>query len=279
MRLSDRPRPRRACTRRDFVRQCALLAAATVAAPQAAALAAEPRTIFFAAGLLTTGSPDADLVRGFYLGMEEASRAAQLFRATIRAERASSLRILARAGCSVAVGTVRSAASAAAAQQEASDRGLLYINAAAPADSLRSRECGELAFHVIPSDALRRVSAAGAPAAHAVAWDSRLTRFGAEQLNDRYRHRFSREMNEQAWLGWMAVKLAWEAAVRAPSANAGHIAEVLVQRGFDGHKGRALRFGAGDRQLYQPLYLLPDLREVRPPAQAPAVHGRGSCGR
>jgi hypothetical protein len=52
-----------------------------------------------------------------------------------------------------------------------------------------------------------------------------------------------------------------------------------VQRGFDGHKGRALRFGAGDRQLYQPLYLLPDLREVRPPAQALAVHGRGSCGR
>lgn len=244
-----------------------------------AAQSTQPRAIGLAVGLLETVDSAAAVRRGFELETFEASRTAQLFRGSLRRYRGASVDALARSGCSVLVGGVAATDRAAELQAEASRRGLLYLNAAAGADSLRSERCGDLALHVAPSNSMRE-SAAGGSSASPVAWDPQLVRFGAEQLNDRFRHRYAADMTEDAWCGWMAAKIAWEGALRARSPAPGEIRDALLHpdAGFDGHKGRALSFDPSDRQLYHPLYASDDLRELAVVRPSPA-HGRGECRR
>jgi ABC transporter substrate binding protein (PQQ-dependent alcohol dehydrogenase system) len=91
-------------------------------------------------------------------------------------------------------------------------------------------------------------------------WHPSLERFGAAQLNDRFRARFAAEMDGPAWAGWMAAKALWEASLRArgtdPAALRAHLERAATR--FDGHKGWPLSFRPGDRQLRQPLYLVAD---------------------
>jgi hypothetical protein len=83
-------------------------------------------------------------------------------------------------------------------------------------------------------------------AVDAVEWHSNLSKYGAEQLNDRFVRRFGSGMDSHAWVGWMLVKVAVEASLRS----------VAVRDGlFDGHKGTALRFGS-DGHLSQPLCIV-----------------------
>jgi hypothetical protein len=82
-------------------------------------------------------------------------------------------------------------------------------------------------------------------------WRGDLTRYGAAQLNDRYRRRFGGEMTAAAWAGWLAVKIAAETLLRSDGQPP---EEVLGDLEFDGHKGEPLRFDAGTRELLQPLY-------------------------
>jgi hypothetical protein len=87
-------------------------------------------------------------------------------------------------------------------------------------------------------------------------WHPSLDRYGARQLNDRFRSRFSKGMDEAAWAAWFAVKVASEAVLRVgsdPRALAAFVANDLTA--FDGHKGRPLRFGS-DHRLIQPLYVV-----------------------
>jgi hypothetical protein len=77
-----------------------------------------------------------------------------------------------------------------------------------------------------------------------VAWHPRLTKFGAGELNERFARETKHEMDEQAWLGWVVVKIVAEAMLRNRE-----IAKIKV----DGHKGVPLYFDAGG-QLVQPLY-------------------------
>jgi hypothetical protein len=84
-------------------------------------------------------------------------------------------------------------------------------------------------------------------------WHHDLERFGARQLSDRYALHYTAPMSSEAWEGWMAVKIAWEASLRAQD---GDIASALARGAFDGHKGAALRFGPGDRVLRQPLFIV-----------------------
>lgn len=108
-------------------------------------------------------------------------------------------------------------------------------------------------FHVASSPRRRREALAAAPAgARAVDWHPDLARYGAEQLNRRFEERFDLPMTEDAWRGWMAVKIAAEAALCHPEAD---LAQVLPTMRFDGHKGAALRFGPEDHHLDQPVYL------------------------
>ena len=84
-------------------------------------------------------------------------------------------------------------------------------------------------------------------------WHPDLVRFGARQLSDRYMQHYGTPMTSAAWEGWMAVKMAWESALRARD---GDMAAALDRGAFDGHKGAALRFDAGDRILRQPLIVV-----------------------
>jgi hypothetical protein len=76
-----------------------------------------------------------------------------------------------------------------------------------------------------------------------VAWHPRLTKFGAGELNERFLKDTKHEMDEQAWLGWVAVKIVAEAMLRGRE---------LAKIKIDGHKGVPLYFRNG--QLVQPLY-------------------------
>ena len=97
-----------------------------------------------------------------------------------------------------------------------------------------------------------------APARMRIAfWHPSLARFGAAQLSDRFRARHGVAMTSDAWAGWMAVKIIWESALRATAADA--LRDAIARSAFDGHKGRALRFGP-DNILRQPLMIvIPDV--------------------
>jgi PQQ-dependent catabolism-associated beta-propeller protein len=78
-------------------------------------------------------------------------------------------------------------------------------------------------------------------------WRPDLERFGAEQLNQRFRRRFGIPMDESAWRGWMAVKIAAELILRAPAGS--NPAATLATMTFDGHKGEQLFFDPKDHHL------------------------------
>jgi hypothetical protein len=84
----------------------------------------------------------------------------------------------------------------------------------------------------------------GASSKGAALWDSTDERFGAAQLNDRYRSRFHEGMDSNAWAGWLAVKVLSEAAFRTGSSKTDAILRYLLspETKFDGHKGRQLQF-------------------------------------
>jgi ABC transporter substrate binding protein (PQQ-dependent alcohol dehydrogenase system) len=116
-------------------------------------------------------------------------------------------------------------------------------------------------FHVAPSDAMissaRAAVESSLPQSFSIElWHRSLERYGGSQLNDRYRARFNRAMSSPAWAGWVAVKIAWEASLRARSTDPAALVDLLEKDAtqFDGHKGTPLSFRAWDHQLRQPLY-------------------------
>lgn len=109
-------------------------------------------------------------------------------------------------------------------------------------------------FHVASSPRRRQqVLAGAAQGVDVVDWHPDLVRYGAEQLNQRFRQRFGQPMVEDAWRGWMAVKIAAEAVLRNPG---GDLAAALASLRFDGHKGEPLEFDRQDHHLRQPVYLV-----------------------
>lgn len=85
-----------------------------------------------------------------------------------------------------------------------------------------------------------------------MAWHASLRRYGAAQLNERFKTKSGTGMDENAWYGWFSVKLISESALR------GHD---LAECRTDGHKGAALSFVG--RRIKQPLYVI----VTRPPQQ------------
>jgi hypothetical protein len=84
-------------------------------------------------------------------------------------------------------------------------------------------------------------------------WHSGLMKFGAEELNVRFRRRFGQPMDERSWHGWVAVKCAVELALRYPG---GDPRERIGDLRLDGHKGMMLSFDPRDRHLIQPVYVV-----------------------
>ena len=143
----------------------------------------------------------------------------------------------------------------------AEERGLVFFNVGASADSLRRDGCRRHTFHVAASEAMIRAARAasgqaGNPPATIELWHESLERYGGSQLNDRFRARSARPMTSSAWAGWVAVKIAWETSLRAQSVEPEQLLAVLDNdtTQFDGHKGAPLSFREWDHQLRQPQY-------------------------
>jgi hypothetical protein len=77
-----------------------------------------------------------------------------------------------------------------------------------------------------------------------VAWHPDLKRYGAGELNERYLRHSGIRMTADAWAGWLAMKLALEAALKG---------KPIESMRLDGHKGVLLRFDER-RVLQQPVY-------------------------
>jgi ABC-type branched-subunit amino acid transport system substrate-binding protein len=212
----------------------------------------------------------ASIARGVELGTEEATRTAALFGVSIQ--------VVQR----VAVGE-----SASRAAQQLVDQAVTVIVLAAHGEAcvaplgagrravlltLTCRHhfdgadsCGRTAFHLAPSDstsaralALHTSDEGLRRDARVVAWHHSLARFGAEQLNERFRRRFGAEMDAPAWTAWLAMKIVAETALRARTTQGADLARYLARRDtrFDGHKGEPLTFDARTGELRQPLYVL-----------------------
>jgi hypothetical protein len=101
-------------------------------------------------------------------------------------------------------------------------------------------------------------------------WHPSLERFGAAQLNDRYRRRSGAGMPSAVWVGWLAAKVAGEAALRARDPE--RVLAILrsPEQRYDGHKGAPLYFDRQGRLVQrafrlatsQPVQLEPVLLEV-----------------
>lgn len=94
---------------------------------------------------------------------------------------------------------------------------------------------------------------AACPAGVGVEWHPSLERYGAGQVNDRYRAATGRGMTAAAWRAWFSMKVLSETALRArdPSRIAERLRDPATR--FDGHKGTALRFDSTGA-LVQPVY-------------------------
>ena len=91
-----------------------------------------------------------------------------------------------------------------------------------------------------------------------VLWAPTLERYGASQINNRFRAKYQIPMDGGAWAGWVAVKIASETALRVHSVDPKAMLSFLesASTSFDGHKGWPLSFRVSDHQLRQPLYVM-----------------------
>jgi hypothetical protein len=87
-------------------------------------------------------------------------------------------------------------------------------------------------------------------------WHWSLARFGGEQLNERFRRRFGARMDSPAWTGWLALKIALDAALHAKATSGAALLRQLAspRAQYDGQKGRPLRFAPDTHRLVQPAY-------------------------
>jgi hypothetical protein len=245
-----------------------------VCAAIASAALAERTRLETSSLVLTIALPTAsDAWRGAQLGAQEAARAAALFGSELDVRWLAmdeEARGLADAAA-VAHVIIGGASDAAAAQlvRIAREQHRLVLNVGGRADELRT--CDPLLFHVAPSEGMFAAARSRAGEGDSlVYWHPSLERYGAAQLNERYQRTHGGGMTEAAWGGWMAVKVAWEAAQRSGSAEPSVLAAFLTSERavFDGHKGVPLSFRARTRQLRQPLYIVRRgaVREEVPPA-------------
>jgi hypothetical protein len=185
--------------------------------------------------LSIAGTLPADVRQGLVMSVEESARVAGLLGRAIVLD--SSATGVDRATVVLAGGI--------AARSDAPRGIVLALECAAPPTLAAARW-----FSLCPTAA-----GAGPPAADSiVGWDPALEKYGASQLNDRYRARWDAPMTDGAWRGWLAAKIAWESALRGPrdpAALAHWLASPAAR--FDGHQGVPLSFDARHR-LRHPRY-------------------------
>ena len=272
--------------RRMIVRPMTIAVICSVAlAPSLAGQGVRPH-IWLRIGLVTSSSAspppsEAAVARGVRLGTAEAKQTAALFGNNVdiyEAEGAGSgaltaaERLLSVRKVQVLIGA--SAADADALSKFAELHHLLFVNAASRSQALRAA-CRRYTFHVEATDAMYANAAevahhwpatmsasasarlAGSGRDSVTLWGPSLERFGANQLNGRYRDRYHLWMDGFAWAGWAAAKFAAESALRTHSTLPSKLMAYLESPAsqFDGHKGWPLTFRMADHQLRQPLYI------------------------
>ena len=241
-------------SRREFVRTSAFGIAAIGAGRPFPVLAARIQSAL-SLGVIAPAGEAAD---GIALGIREAQHAAGLFGRQITEAPLTDAAGWPEIQALVFAGDPADAAKVAV---ECTRGGILFLNAVAPDDQLRRTGCTRMTFHVTASESMRRTAADSAGKSGADVevelWHPSLERFGAGQLNDRYRAT-GKEMSSRAWAGWMAVKVAWETFLRASEPSGRAMAAHLERDSthFDGHKGAPLSFRSWDHQLRQPLYVV-----------------------
>ena len=199
-----------------------------------------------------TSPGDGSLRKGVAFGMAEVSQAAQLTNAPVAFSRVEGEALPTPAGAAIEV----------------------VVSAV---DHCQTREVDVTRIHTCPLRAWRpdAWSVASRPAEDrawtpkASDWHPALTRSGAAQLNARFVKHAGVPMDDAAWRGWMAVKVAYEAALRAQSGE-----DDLLALEFDGYKGAPLRF-AEDGHLRQPTFRVDAnarLVVVPPAADADDLH-------
>jgi ABC-type branched-subunit amino acid transport system substrate-binding protein len=225
-------------------------------------------------------SRSASIVHGVRLGAAEANQTASLFGDRVELREgvgtgsgaiAAAKGMLAGGNVSILVGTT--ASDADALSRLAESRHVLFFNAASRSQELRSA-CRRYTFHIEATDAMYSnafsLATSGQPKTgggarpesrtteSVVLWGPTLERFGASQLNDRYRDKYHVGMDGSAWAGWVAVKVVADAALRVQSSAPAKLLSYLESTStqFDGHKGWPLTFRLADHQLRQPLYIV-----------------------
>ena len=83
------------------------------------------------------------------------------------------------------------------------------------------------------------------PPSGAITWHHQLERFGAGELNERYKQATGRNMDSEAYSAWLAMKIVLESKLRN---------RPIEETRIDGHKGVLLKFD-DKRVLQQPVYL------------------------
>ena len=184
-------------------------------------------------------------MRGTLLGIEEAQRTAAMFgwdlvvvRSPDSLKASAAIQELTRAGLTAVIGDLRGAR--VEPNQSGSSPVVFDIGRSVDA---RAGEGVDVRFHLLP------------PLDSALAWHASLVRYGAGQLNERYRRRFGVGMDESAWAGWIAVKILTDAVLKTGSSDPRALELFLLDgASFDGHKGVPLFFDPRKRELVQPLF-------------------------
>ena len=213
------------------------------------------------------------------LGAVEAQQTAKLFggnvllfeEPAVGAAEGAAQKLLSERKVAVLIGS--RAEDADALSRFAESHRVIFMNVASRAASLRV-SCRRYTFHIEASTSAYATAAReliGSAARSApVLWADVLEKYGASQINDRYRTRYHLPMDPGAWAGWFAVKAASETALRTRGPRADAMLAYLESpsTSFDGHKGWPLSFRPSDHQLRQPLYM------VAPPATVGAQASR-----
>ena len=239
--------------------------------------------IGFSAGLVLPSSLESPTVRyailetassgqrdgfsdGVLLGHGEALRAASLFsKGTLGLvslsehgvpTRASGIATaLAQKGAQVILAALNDDDTRIAAE-ECHNARVILMNCGARSDKLRRELCSPYVFHVEASEAMYSDAQKLAPDADIELWSPSLEKYGASQLNDRFKAAEGAPMTPGSWAGWFAIKIIWESLLRANASDPQSLAYYMSSDAaqYDGHKGAPLSFRKWDRQLRQPLY-------------------------
>ncbi len=222
------------------------------------ALGAQTRQATLVVALMrdTIASSGASTARGLTFGIEEAVRTARLFDTRLRVVRSDSAAVVAPTDAVSATAWVIAgdAEPCAALRRTLDAAGVLIVDAGC--QSRGAPLAREVRIRPDPGDPSRNL-ATHDTASRMVLWHESLERFGAGQLNDRFRRRFGVGMDSDAWSAWLATKIATEALLLSRARKLPPAGVLLDPRSaFDGHKGAPLRFDPETHRLVQPLYRL-----------------------